>query len=1304
MRIPPSIHGSSAFRRLAAVLPTLCISFVAGADDTALFSSQYPPNVLLMVDNSASMNEIMEHPTYDRDDSPFSCNIFNPAAAGSSGSVNDQDGRATAWRCTTIGCFIEVDPTMAGFQLTSSTSDDPQSGYITRRFCGETRKLYHDGQLTDINGNPGNDNKTRWLESYLEWYFSIDTDDDVTTHAPTGQTADQIVADIEDDDNGTYYITGVPFALFQRARITGAREIARDVIYQTNSDCPAYAGDCGVYQDNVRFGLATFDANAHGAYVTVPIAPYSTNRTALENSIAALDPQTNTPLGESLFKLYTYFLSRSSTASNRPLGADGLTRFPAYSYTTAGAYTTSSASIPPDPVSQSCQKNFIILITDGEPTSDDFTGAGSQGQGFGSFNALVGNYFVDAPGDPDIGSDGTPEVGSPPWSTSSGAGWLDDIAAYMQAVDARPDLSGTQKIDVYTIGFDTFGPVSTLLAKTASNGHGLFAESSQAAELTDALVAAIADIIVKAQSFTAATVPASRATDGNNFFSSYFLPDNAKPYWEGHLKQFEYNAAGEVLDKPVPPATVGECALEDPLAPARCQVGRLRVELAGYWDAANEIPSAAETGGGIRKLLVSAYTTAPPSVVPATPATFNSATMTAALLGISSTSEIASYSVAGSTSGITTTEQLADAVTRYVRGCAFSSSSTCTDRGDGRKLWDVFHSNPVVVGPPNAGLRELAYKEFADRYAHRKRVIYAGSNGGFVHGFNSGEWDTSLTPDGYNRGTGAEEFGFMAFPARQKIKYLPKQISPKLITMDGSPTAADVWFYPTPTSLAGAATTWATWHTVLIGGLREGGRSLYALDVTNPPDAANPSGVTGGPTFPSYLWEFPCESTNAQCTGSGLPGGRSYSAYMGETWSEPVITRVKVRVNCTDSPPTYCPRYDRWVAIFGAGYDPNGDPNLAHSATPTAAQYDSSNTTTTSREGRAIFMVDVKTGRVLGMKRYDNSSLLGVPEMRFAFAATPAVFDLNFDGYADVVYAADLGGNLWKWVITDDVADPINGVGDITQPGWHFSKLFSAASCQTADGCAAPHYRSFFYPPTGALLGQSLWLALGSGERNALSFTGTLDAQQNRFYVFKDMDPLERELLSSTSTARYTDTAASTDFVDVATLSGSCTAPPSPAVGYYVQGADGEKFVTDATIFFGTVLSSSYLPTTSADPCEVGGEAFFYGFDLVCGEGIFPPDPSDPTTPRRSIAIGGGLPNRPRVSVGPVNADRDGDGDVDAGDYGRADTDGDGDIDDDDTPPCRDMGVVITSEGSATMLCPGGRPDSGVRTKSWREN
>ena len=213
--------------------------------------------------------------------------------------------------------------------------------------------------------------------------------------------------------------------------MTAAREIARDVIYQTNSDCAAYAGDCGIYQDNVRFGLATFRSGSHGGFVTVPIDAYSVNRTALNSGIASLDPDGNTPLGETLFQLYTYFMSRSATASNRPLGQDGSTRFPAYS---VQHRRTTSRATPrrsrPTRCTQSCQKNFIIMLTDGAPTADNFSTSGAttgEIPSFGSFGGLVGDYAPDALGDPTSGPmgprrsairPGRPRTAPATWTTS----------------------------------------------------------------------------------------------------------------------------------------------------------------------------------------------------------------------------------------------------------------------------------------------------------------------------------------------------------------------------------------------------------------------------------------------------------------------------------------------------------------------------------------------------------------------------------------------------------------------------------------------------------------------------------------------------------------------------------------------------------------------------------------------------------------------------------------------------------------------------------------------------------------------
>jgi type IV pilus assembly protein PilY1 len=522
----------------------------------------------------------------------------------------------------------------------------------------------------------------------------------------------------------------------------------------------------------------------------------------------------------------------------------------------------------------------------------------------------------------------------------------------------------------------------------------------------------------------------------------------------------------------------------------------------------------------------------------------------------------------------------------------------------------------------------------------------------------------------------------MAYPARQNIAELPKDTPPRdFYYMDGSPSAADVWL-PTAATEEPADGTWNDWRTVLIGGMRQGGRVVWALDVTNPPDHDSASGeqVTG-PDYPGYLWEFPCEASS--CDG--------WRPYMGETWSQPIITRVKATVDCGNAGTwSGCGTYDRWVAIFGGGYDASGDPNKPHgdpSGTIAAGEYDPGTDADTLLAGRALFMVDIATGEVLAAKRFEYDGTAGdasdgEPGMQYAVASSPAVFDLDFDGYADAVYVGDLGGNVWKWLIHPPAEDHIRGsAGDDHQARWKFLKILAAENCTS---CSPKHYKSFYHPPTGAVLGQYLWLALGSGERNDLMFGrdgGLSSAEKNRFYVFKDSDPFELE--RDPATLPYTDVSPSTDFVDGTTISdfnpSSCLS--SGAVGFYLEGEDGEKFVTDSVIFFGVVLTGSYVPAPStADPCTATGKAYLYGFHLLCGEGVFPPE-SEGQPNQRRIEIGGGsggMPNAPRVSVGPVGDDGGG-----------------GD--------CTDMVVVITSEGSGFEDCLTERPDSGLSVKTWRD-
>jgi type IV pilus assembly protein PilY1 len=435
----------------------------------------------------------------------------------------------------------------------------------------------------------------------------------------------------------------------------------------------------------------------------------------------------------------------------------------------------------------------------------------------------------------------------------------------------------------------------------------------------------------------------------------------------------------------------------------------------------------------------------------------------------------------------------------------------------------------------------------------------------------------------------------MPWPARRNIRHLPIDTQLRdYYFVDGSPAASDVWFYSSPTQTSKAADG-SEWRTVLLGGLRQGGPAYYALDVTDP----------DSPNYPEYLWEFPAEDAPA-----------SLHQYMGETWGQPIVTRIQVRIGGV--------AYERWVAVVTGGYHESGDPNRLGGYNPIATQ------------GRAIYVLDVETGEVLARKQFDLLAGDEQAEMRYAIASTPSVFDLDLDGFADVIYVGDLGGNLWKWVIKDDVAhgnygtDPINDAGgDVEQPHWEFRRFFQA----TPTGSdpleillgGEPYYKSIFYSPAGTLRNGKLWLAFGTGERANLKRPGdgSTDEENNRFYSIQDNDPFDRSDPPNPvlSESVLYDASADSSCADVGSFQ-----------GYYFTAEDGEKFVTNVEIFGYYVITSSFTPSSSLDPCSAGGDASLYIFRVYCGEGFFG-GPTDGSS--RKLDLGAGMPTDPKISVSP---------------------------------------------------------------------
>ena len=813
------------------------LPLAVNAGDEEIFSAQIAPNVVLMVDNSGSMNAIMEHEAFDAATFTPTCDVFNGLGAGSSW-LSDDNGDWVLRYCWSAGdCILRVWPGWYGdWTATPDPTDDANSGFIERTFCGQTRRLYSDGINVGMND-------TWYYRPWVNFLFSIDDADTATTYGASGVTAQDILDDIDDPASGQNYITGDTFATHQITRITAARQIARDVIYQTNSDCPAFLGDCGVYEDRVRFGIAQFHRYSHGGFVNAPVAAYSTNRTDLTNAINSLDASTATPLSETL-KLYTYFMPRDSADVPDGQDVDGLADVPVQRLERRLyellCRERSGRGVP-------AQLHHHDLGW--RPERGQLQTSGSNTLGFSDFDDLVGDYAPDAVGDPDIGTDSTPEEGSPPWPSSSGTGYLDDIALFMQETDCRPDYPDTQNVvDVYTVGFTTTGPVNSLLQKTADNGNGLYFNGNQAQELTEALVSSVQDIISKSQGFSAATVPAARTSDGGQLYTTLFQPTSSRPFWPGLIRSYKITVTGEIED------SAGNCALADLADPAVCAGGTFKSEdeAPPFWNASKEMP-----GANGRNLKVSLAGVSGQNVVD-----FDHSVTAADLGGTAVLGSVSDYPPVGT---VASYADLDEAIVALVAGCDWGTGMTsagstdfsgCVDRTrieDGSsvpdRLGDIFHSNPVVVGNPRSFIPEPSYSTFAARpeYAHRDRVIIAGANDGFLHGFHAGSWDGSTGT--YDVGTGEEVFAFMPWSARTTVADLAKDDSTlHPLNVAGSPSVADVWIDGNTNVDDDKA--WTEWRTILVTGMREGGEQYLSLDVTDP----------SASDYPAYGWEFPLES------------------------------------------------------------------------------------------------------------------------------------------------------------------------------------------------------------------------------------------------------------------------------------------------------------------------------------------------------------------------------------------------------------------------------------------------------------
>ncbi|MDQ0025747.1 type IV pilus assembly protein PilY1 [Variovorax paradoxus] len=230
-------------------------------------------------------------------------------------------------------------------------------------------------------------------------------------------------------------------------------------------------------------------------------------------------------------------------------------------------------------------------------------------------------------------------------------------------------------------------------------------------------------------------------------------------------------------------------------------------------------------------------------------------------------------------------------------------------------LGDVVNAKLTAVGPPIQNFSDKSnpgYTSFKSTWNTRATMVYAGANDGMLHAFNG------VLNDATN--SGKERFAYIpsamfqgpnATPQVDGLAQLGNPNYEHRYYVDATPLAFDLDL----ASSGGTFTTTSTgananWRTLLIGGLGKGGRSFYAIDVTDPGSMTDEAKVAA-----NVKWEFS-------------------HATMGYSFGAPIVVKTK--------------KYG-WVVVLTSGYnnsdgkgylyfvDPKNGKLLESVQTPTAS-------------------------------------------------------------------------------------------------------------------------------------------------------------------------------------------------------------------------------------------------------------------------------------------------------------------------------------------------------------------------------
>ncbi len=965
---------------------------------------------------------------------------------------------------------------------------------------------------------------------------------------------------------------------------------------------------------------ATSIINVKGGKIMVPVG-YD-NVDAIVDTIATMVPWTpSTPLAESLWTATGYFQQIAGTDNS--LGPRYYTTsYPVSNVVDPYNYALDTVNDPPNPMY--CSDSFVITITDGEPTQD--TNLPDTQKGYGEI--VNGRNYADGisriPAWADLATK-TAEGSILNYFWSSilkGSHFIDNVALWSH-VDAEnsyrdlrsePELPTEQYLTHYFI-YANFGdgrpdarrllnwssgpntPPNDYLAGgggAARNGGFIesdsdfepnlvseynadnddsddnFFEAKTGDELEAALLKALFDILAKTASGTAPAFAGSRGAGGNGIiYQATFYPEqkftdmmgkSIVRQWLGYLRASEVDNDGNISAAPLWEA--GKKLWEKP--------------------ASDRIIYTTIDGKNIYNYNSALYNKSDSFVT-------SNATALKDYLRAEDNVEAAD-------------------IINYIRGVDFPGYRQRTVTLDGVtntwKLGDIVYSSPTPVGTPEENYdrryKDISYTSFYRTYRDRRNVVYAGANDGMLHAFNGGFYcyDTNTSKYTYasardtngnctagGKDLGEELWGFIPQQLLPHLKWLTNPNYTHVYYVDLKPKVTDVQIFTPDADHPNG------WGTILIGGMRLGGKQIsaeingkketfysayFALDITNPE------------VPPKLLWTF----TDLDSNSDGIP-----DLGLGLTTSYPAVARVK-----TDTE-------DLWVMVVGSG--PTG--------------FDAGSNVSSDQTGK-VFVVDLKNGSLL--KSFDT--------VNNAFMTDPITVDVNLDYKVDVVYIGEsyntgtgynmFGGNVYR-IVTEN---------STSLSDWTISTLISPSGNKPVTSA-----------PSAALDDKgNMWVFFGTGKFIGSDDQMMLDPQA--FYGVKDIcKPWQNYTCTTTVLESDLYDASAVDVCEGGTVtdcsqnaqtwSNIITAAAAtdgwiinfPSVPGH-ESIKGERSFTKPVVLGGLVIFTSYVPKSDICVKEDQGGGYLWAIYYETGSAykkhLFTDDiASKPATVNRIRELGEGF-------------------------------------------------------------------------------